>query len=144
MNELEKIQQWLQQFPGWEGALTLEYTEGKPGSAGLFYKGSKEISRQVDLKGDVIACQRMHFEIRCVVADREGSCWLRDLENWVHQQSTQGFVPQLGCYPFGQRVCANGGKLVQVTREGAAVYSLELWAEFMTYMEGWFDDGSGL
>ena len=36
MTELEKMQQWLQGYSGWQDALQIDCTEPAPGNIGLF------------------------------------------------------------------------------------------------------------
>lgn len=149
MNELEKLREFLLSYPGWgDYMLALNDTDGKPGSAGLFPVGMEEVSRQTDVQGNTLVCNRLHFLLHRITPDRqddmEAAAWLLDFQKWVQQQSACCQAPQLGCLPQKERICAYDGKLLRRDAQGAAVYQLQLWVEFATYLEGWVDDGSGV
>ena len=62
MEILEKLRQWLLTYPGWgDGGLTVEHTDGRPGSAGLFLAGIEELQHQPDLQGNTLVCNRLHL-----------------------------------------------------------------------------------
>lgn len=144
MNEIETIRQWLLRYPGWgDFTLSVDYTDGRPGSAGLFYMGLEEVSRQTDVQCNVLLRNRMHFLLRRVNAG-DGAAWAADFERWVQEQSAYGLTPKLGCLPDQERFCAQDAKLLQVDSPGTGVYQLRLFAEFYTYREGWVDDGAGV
>lgn len=144
MNKIETIRQWLLSYPAWgEFSLSVDYTDGRPGSAGLFYMGLEEVSRQTDVQGNVLSCNRLHFLLHRVDVG-DGAGWAANFESWVQEQSAYGLTPKLGCLPDMERFCAYGAKLLRVDSPGTGVYQLRLFAEFYTYGEGWFDDGAGI
>ena len=36
---LEKMETWLQTFPGWEGAVQIDYADATPGFCGMYPRG---------------------------------------------------------------------------------------------------------
>ena len=149
MEDLEWIRSWLLTYPGWdESSLQVDFSEGKPESTGLFYNGTREISRQIDVQGNALVCRRHSFTLRRNVPDHTGSGapakYLMDLHGWISRENTLGNAPALGCLPERNRIAAGEGGLVKVTAGGVAVYEMKLWVEFYTYEEGWVDDGSNI
>ena len=141
MHDLDKIRQFLRTFPGWgEQELTVDYTHGKPGSCGLFFRGMEELSRQTDVQGNALVRNRYHFMLHRIVppeqGDGAGAAWLMDLQNWIRQQSTCGQTPRLGCIGDQEKMSACGAKLVRTDSTGCALYQLELQVDFCTYQEG--------
>ena len=148
MHDLEKIRQFLLSFPGWDGELTVDYTDGRPGSCGLYFTGVEERFRQTDVQGNALVCNRYHFVLRRIAVatagQAQGAQWLMDLQNWIQQQSAAGNTPRLGCLPDREQMASHDAKLLKADTSGCAVYQLRLWVEFCTYQEGWSEYGSDI
>lgn len=145
MEELELFRRWLLTYPGWgEAALSMDFSEGKPDSAGLFYTGTREISRQTDVQGNALICRRHSFRLLRNVPAQTGAGCLADLHGWISRENVLGNGPVLGCLPERNRIVAEDGGLVKVTAGGVAVYEMKLWVEFYTYQKGWVDNGSSI
>ena len=53
MEILEKLRQFLLGFPGFDGELSVDFTQDGPGNSGLFPAGLTEVDRYVDLLGNM-------------------------------------------------------------------------------------------
>ena len=142
MHDLEKIRQFLMGFPQWgDQTLTVDYTDGKPGSCGLFFLGREELSRKRDVQGNALVGCRYHFVLHRLTVE-ESARWLMDLQAWISRQSACGAAPQLGCLPELEKVTTGDAKLLRRDPNGCLVYQLRLQADFYVYEEA--DDGSGV
>ena len=149
MHDLEKIRQFLLSFPQWgEQALTVDYTDGRPGSCGLFFMGREELSRQTDVQANALVRYRYHFVLHRLIAAAQGDPapvrWLMDLQDWISRKSACGQIPQLGCLPDQQKITTGDAKLLRTDSSGCSLYQLRLQADFDIYEEGWMDDGGGI
>ena len=144
MEILEKLRQWLLTYPGWgDGGLTVEHTDGRPGSAGLFLAGLEELQHQPDLQGNTLVCNRLQLvlERNETAAGEEAAGWLLDMTRWLRQQCANGQLPPLGCYPDAQRLAVKQGSLRRVYGQTTAVYQLRLQLDYWEYWEVTSDDG---
>ena len=134
MTDLEKMQKWIQSYPGWKEPLQIDMTEPAPGNAGLFCDGLEERSRQADILGNLqIAC-RYHFTLyRRVSRDKNDAVWLLDFQNWVQTQSALGLAPRFGDIPYLERMTAQKGTLKD--RNQTTVYTVTLTADFARIYE---------
>ena len=128
MTDLEKMQNFLQTYPGWEGAVQVDNTQPAPGCIGLFCDGLEERSRQSDVQSNLqIACRYRFTLYRR--ADRAGDAgWVLDFQNWVQTQSALGRTPQFGDIPHLERMEAQKGSLKD--RSQTALYAVTLLADF--------------
>ena len=101
MDILERVRQWVKGFPQWEegNLLYIDFTDGVPGSSGLYPGGLEVVSAKADVLGGVKMTCRYHF---CLyrVGNAEGSgrdaAWLLAFQNWVLEQSALGLAPRVG------------------------------------------------
>ena len=129
MTDLEKMQQWLVSYPGWEDTLQLDVIEPVPGNTGLFCDGLEERSRQADVLGNLqIACRCRFTLCRRVSRDCDAAQWLLDFQSWVQQQSALGLTPRFGDIPRLERMEAQKGSLRD--RGQTALYTVTLIADF--------------
>lgn len=132
---LEKVTLWLQTCPLWGERLTVDYTDGLPGSVGLFPLGVEEVSRREDVLGGVTARCRCRFAIRRVTEgqqdNRENARWLLTFQDWVRQQSLAGLTPAFGHEPAREQIRAEKGRLENAAQTGTGVYTVELIAEYV-------------
>ena len=137
MEKLEKLRQWLQQFPGW-GDIKIQDDDllPEPGNAGLYPKGLQERGRSQDLLGNTHISCREQFLLRFMTEKRENAAdWLRSLQDWIQQQSARGLAPTFGDIPSRERVFAEKGCLKQADQTGTCVYEVMLVADFMKVYE---------
>lgn len=133
---LEKLKAWLQTFPGWDGALQLDYSEAVPGNTGLYPKGMTELSRREDVLGNLkVRCSYLFTLQRAAAAGEENARWLLEFQNWVADQARLGLAPQFGDEPRTERLRAFEGKLQKHTQAGCALYTVQLCAEFTKIYE---------
>ena len=135
MTDMEKLQQWLQTFPGWSGVLTVDWLENKPDAAGLYPKGLREVSRKEDVLGNLRLRCRYTFGLRREVSPgQDNALWLLELQNWVQTQSALGLVPRIGEEDVVIR--AYDGKLSHRTGLGSEHYTVMLTVEFTKIFRG--------
>lgn len=129
MTALEKMQQWLQTYPGWQDTLQIDLTEPAPGNAGLFCEGLEERARQADILGNLqITCRYRFTLYRRVGRDSDEAQWLLDFQNWVQQQSALGLAPHFGDIPRLEQIQAQKGTLKDRGQTG--LYAVTLTADF--------------
>ena len=134
-NILEKAVAWLKKCPMWGERLTVDYTDGLPGSVGLFPLGVEEISRREDVAGGVSTHCRCVFHLDRVTEGQqdntENARWLLAFQDWVRQQSLAGLAPVFGHEPAREHIRAEKGRLHKASQTGTAIYRVVLTAEFV-------------
>ncbi len=134
---LEKMKQWLQTFPLWEGILQLDYAEEVPGNAGLYPKGMTELSCREDVLGNLRLRCRCDFLLRRRAGKHEeNALWLLEFQNWVMAQERLGLAPKFGDEPQTERVRAFEGQLHSHEQVGSTMYTVRLSAEFTKIYRG--------
>ena len=133
---LEQMKQWLQTFPGWDGALRLDYAQTVPGNSGLYPQGVTELSCREDVLGNRKTRCSCSFTLqRAAAPGEENARWLLDFQNWVARQERLGLTPKFGDEPKTERLRAFEGKLLKHTRAGCALYTVRLCAEYTKIYE---------
>ena len=128
MTDLEKMQQWLQTYPGWEDTLQVDITEPVPGNAGLFCDGLEERSQQADVLGNrQIACRYRFTLYKRVSREHDAAHWLLDFQSWVQRHSALGLTPRFGDVPYLEQMTAQKGTLKD--RDQTALYTVTLIAD---------------
>lgn len=139
MTILERVQQWLQTYPGWEDSLTVDMLPAGPGHMGLFPTGMKELSRTEDILGNQQVAYRLGFTLRRQVGVEEDNAshaaWLLDFQDWVRQQSQAGLAPRLGDVPAREKMWAEKGSLQKISPTGIGTYTVTLIANFTKLYE---------
>ncbi len=139
MTDLQKLKNWLQQYPHWDtnGELLVDYTKGVAGNWGLYVTGLQEKDRTQDIQGNATAENRYTFTLyRLVAAPLKQEAfaeWLLDFQQWVQRESAQGRAPAFGDVPSKERLCAHSGRLESDSKNGVARYALQLTADFVKY-----------
>ena len=134
---LEKIVKWLQSFPGWEDSIRIDCVDARPGSAGLYPKGFREISRREDVLGNLQVSFRFDVLLRKnAESSEENAKWLLEFQNWVAEQDRLGLAPKFGDDPKRERIRASEGQLLSLSQVGSALYTVKLWAEFTKIYKG--------
>ena len=136
MTALEKITDWLRTFPLWEdGNVSVDYTDGLPGTVGLFPRGLEEVSRKIDVLGNVTVVNRLHFMLYRITTGQQHSpdhsTWLLALQNWIQQQSVQGLAPCFGDDPAREKIRGEKGMLKNSLQTGTGKYAVELTVEYI-------------
>lgn len=135
MTDLDKMLQWLQTFPQWNGQkLYVDYTGADPDNCGLFPAGLEEISRREDVLGNVTVRNKYHFALyRVTTGQQEGkenAAWLLALQAWIQAQSAAGLAPVFGDVPAQERIRGEKGRLQQANQTGTGKYLMTITAEF--------------
>lgn len=141
MTDLEKLLTWLKTYPGFtqEVTVSVDYTDGVPGSCGVFPLGLEEIDRQTDVLGNVKIHCRYTFALHRVTTgqqdETENAAWLLGFQNWVQQQSAAAKTPRFGDVPEREAMRAQKGKLKEASQTGTGVYVVTLTADFIKIYE---------
>ena len=140
MSALAKIRDWLKTFPGNTSieSLKVDYVSVQPGSGSIAPSGLVEISRKVDILGNIVVENQYNFGLYYVFPkstdDDEGSTqnadWLMDLQEWVQEQSVAGAVPRFGDEPTTEQIQAQNGSIWGADEEGTAIYMVQLSVNF--------------
>ena len=134
---LEKMETWLQTFPGWEGVVQIDYADATPGFCGMYPQGVKELSRREDVLGNMAVRCRVTFLLRrAACPGKDSAKWLLDLQSWVVEQSRLGLAPKFGDDPKSERLLAQEGKLDNSFQTGSGLYTVQLTAEFTKLYRG--------
>jgi len=134
---LEKMKQWLEAFPKWEGTLQFDYADSVPGNSGLYPRGITELSRREDVLGNVKVRYSCAFVLRRTAAgNQENAQWLLDFQSWVAEQDRLGQTPKFGDEPRTERIRAFEGKLDSHKQVGSSMYTMHLTAEFTKIYRG--------
>ena len=133
---LEKLTQWLETFPQWEGVLQIDYADSVPGNTGLYPRGITELSSREDVLGNRKNRLSCAFILRRTGAGgQENARWLLDFQNWVMEQDRLGLAPRFGDEPQNERSRAFEGRLETHKQVGGSVYTVQLTAEFTKIFE---------
>ncbi len=134
MEELEKLKNWLQTYPGWEGELLVDYTKARPGHFGLYPQGLEQRSVRQDVLGNTyVRCRSRYALYRVTTGQADNShnaAWLLDFQNWVREQSAQGLAPAFGDLPAEERLTAQQGRLKKTGQTGTGTYAVTITAEY--------------
>lgn len=135
---LETMIAWLKTYPGWADTLYVDYTDGVPGSAGLYPAGVEEVSRKEDVLGNLQVRYKAHFDLDRITTGQqdntENAAWLLEFQDWVRQQSGAGLAPTFGDEPDREHIRAEKGKLKSASQTGTGTYTVHLTAEYTKYM----------
>ena len=134
---LDKVMNWLQTFPLWEGTLQVDYADAIPGSTGLYPRGITELSRREDVLGNVTVRCSWGFALqRAALPGEENARWLMEFQTWVADQNRLGLAPQFGDDPKQERIRAFEGRLHDRSQAGSGRYTVMLTAEFTKIYRG--------
>ena len=136
MTALEKIQGFIQEYPGFDilQSFQVDFTDQIPANGGIFPSGLLEISRKTDLLGSVTVISQYNFGLYYVFekapGDNAGAAvnadWLMDFQKWVQEQSIRGLAPAFGDDPRQERITAQNGVLCAAGDEGVATYEVDI------------------
>lgn len=135
MTELTVLANWLKLFPMWDGPVYVDYSDGMPGSISLYPLGLTEVSRRMDVAGNVRTVNRLTLTLYRLTPDNpdseENARWMLQLQTWIRQQSALGLAPVLGDVPQEEYIRAEKGRLSRIQYVGCACYAVDLTAEFI-------------
>lgn len=147
MTALEKMQQWIETFPGFDiltSGFHVDYTDAIPANGGIFPSGLVEVSRRRDIVGNVTVENQYNFGIYCVFEKPPGddvgatinADWVMSFQEWVQEQSVTGKAPAFGDEPRSEKISAQNGTLYEPeSSEGVAMYMVQLSVQFKKHYE---------
>ncbi len=140
MTALEKVKDWLGNYPGFDilSTFQVDYTSEVPGCGGLFPAGLVELGRRRDILGNTTVENQYNFALYYVFEKAPGdetgaagnAAWVMDFQEWVQEQSVCGAVPRFGNTSTRETAKAENGTLYEVDGEGTALYSVQLSIRF--------------
>lgn len=145
MSDLEKIRNWLHQYPDINriGALRIDYYTERPDNGSIDPSGLVEISRKSDILGNVTVENQYNFGLYFVLVKspeddagaKENADWLLDFQRWIQEQSIRRNVPVFGDAPESETITAQHGKVEAADEEGTGIYSVQLSVNFTKIYE---------
>lgn len=145
MSDLEKIRNWLHQYPEINriGVLRVDYYSEQPDNGSIDPSGLVEISRKSDILGNVTVENQYNFGLYFVLAKspeddvgaKENADWLLDFQRWVQEQSIRRNVPVFGDVSESETITAQNGKVEAADEEGTGIYSVQLSITFTKVYE---------
>ena len=145
MSDLEKIRNWLHQYPEINriGALRVDYYAEQPDNGSIDPSGLVEISRRSDILGNVTVENQYNFGLYFVLAKSpeddagatENADWLLEFQRWIQEQSVRRNVPVFGDVPQSETISAQNGKVEAADEEGTGIYSVQLSVTFTKIYE---------
>lgn len=145
MSALDKVRRWLTVFPGNKRlrSLQVDYYTDEPGNGSIAPAGLVEISRSVDIIGNIQISNQYNFALyysfaKATTEDEgalENAEWLLELQEWIQEQSVLGLAPVFGDDPAAENIKAQNGSIYDATEEGVATYSVQLSIEFIKNYE---------
>lgn len=145
MSDLEKIRNWLHQYPEINriGALRVDYYAEQPDNGSIDPSGLVEISRKSDILGNVTVENQYNFGLYFVLAKSpeddagatENADWLLEFQRWIQEQSVRRNVPVFGDVPQSETISAQNGKVEAADEEGTGIYSVQLSVTFTKIYE---------
>lgn len=145
MTDLEKVRNWLANYPGiipMKG-LKVDYVSPNPNNGSIDPSGLIEVSRVTDITGGVTVENQYNFALCFVLLkspdDDKGAtdnaALLMDFQRWVQDQSIRRLAPVFGDDPDLEEVKAQNGALYAADEEGTAIYMVQLSINFIKYYE---------
>lgn len=141
MSALQKIRDWLKSFPKIGEAIDLcvDYYADQPENSSIAPSGLLEVSRKVDILGNITVENQYNFALYFVfpkspgddVGATKNAEWLLDFQNWVQQQSVCRLAPAFGDDPKAETIKAQNGEISYAGPEGIAMYSVLLSVNFI-------------
>lgn len=125
---LDTVKKWIAEFAG-DIPVWVDYLDSSVPGMGLYPKGAQVISRSTDILGNGQVKLRYRFTVRFTTAQLQDKSRaaqsLLAFENWVAGSKS---APQLG---MDTRWYTENGRLEKITNSRAAVYSVDLLAQWI-------------
>lgn len=145
MTPLEQIRKWLATYSGYDilSHFRVDYTDQIPSNGGIYPAGLVEISRTIDIVGNVTVENQYNFGLYYVFEKAPGddagasinANWIMDFQMWVQEQSVTGKAPVFGDVPCRERILAQNGVLFEAQDDGLATYMVQLSVRFIKKIE---------
>lgn len=132
MTNLQKMQQWLQTYPGWEGIpISIDFTYATPVGLGLYSRGREEVGGKEDILGRKEFRCRFRFLLQLNRFAPDGAGDVASFQEWVAQQSAAGLTPRFGDAPEQEKMTSKLQQVKQHPNSGTELQAVELTAEFI-------------
>ena len=145
MTDLEKIRNWLKGYPGTAPVrdLKVDYYSPNPDNGSIDPSGLIEVSRTVDITGDITVENQYNFALYFVLLKSpdddtgatDNAALLMDFQRWIQDQSLRRLAPVFGDDPDAETIKAQNGALFAANEEGVAIYTVQLSINFIKYYE---------
>lgn len=145
MTDLEKIRNWLKGYPGTAPVrdLKVDYYSPNPDNGSIDPSGLIEVSRTVDITGDITVENQYNFALYFVLLKSpdddtgatDNAALLMDFQQWIQEQSLRRLAPVFGDDPDAETIKAQNGALFAANEEGVAIYTVQLSINFIKYYE---------
>ena len=145
MTDLEKIRNWLKDYPGGAPAqdLKVDYYSPDPNNGSIDPSGLIEVSRTTDIMGGVTVENQYNFALYFVLLKSpdddtgatDNAALLMDFQRWIQEQSLRRLAPVFGDDPDVETIKAQNGALFAANEEGVAIYTVQLSINFIKYYE---------
>lgn len=140
MTALEKIRNWVAEFPGNDRlhSLQVDYYSAEPDNGSIAPSGLVEVSRKEDILGNITVENQYNFGLYYsfpkATDDDEGATenadWIMGLQEWVQRQSILRLAPAFGDEPETEQIKAQNGSIFGASEEGVAIYMVQLSVNF--------------
>lgn len=129
MEQLNKIKDFLMQFPLWGGQpLAVDMIGSRPDSCALLPLGLQVLGRKEDIRGGKTIRLRQSFLLRrAALAGENAAGWLVQLQNWLLEQPVGNLEL---CFGAGLRLWAEAGRLVNSKQPGTGIYEVKIHAQY--------------
>ncbi len=137
----ETLRTWLCTCPYLQNmdAPEIDFVGVTPGNTGLYPIGLEERGRQEDVLGNVTVQYIQKFLVYLVTCPNPGEVepgrQILEFQQWVGQQSARGLAPVFGDVPDGDKILAEKGKLVSVSKTGICKYQVQLTVQYVKKFE---------
>ena len=145
MTALEKIREWIKEYPGYDDLreFSVDYTEATPANGGLMPVGLTELRRDEDILGNVTITNQYSFTLYFVFTKSPGddagaeynAQWIMNFQSWVQERAARRQTPIFGDDVKKEIIRAQNGTLLGANEEGTAVYTVQLTVQFIKFYE---------
>ena len=145
MTPLDKIKEWLEQYPGFDRLreLRVDYYSQQPDNGSIDPSGVQINSITENIWGTRTADMQYNFGVYFVLAKDPGdedtavdnAAWVMDFQRWVNEQSILQLAPKFGDVPKSESIKAQNGAVAAADSEGVAIYMVQLSVNFIKIYE---------
>lgn len=138
MTPLETIKEWISKYTGYDilNHFRVDYTDQVPANGAIFPAGLVEVSRTLDVTGNVLVQSQYNFSLHYVFEKAPGddagaifnADWIMGFQEWIQEQSIMGQAPVFGDRTLA--IKAQNGTMFEAEKEGTAIYVVQLSVTF--------------
>lgn len=132
MTNLQKMQQWLQTYPGFARLpISIDFTHATPVGLGLYSRGREQKAGKEDILGRKEFRCKFLFLLQMQQFGQAAGDAVAAFQSWVEQQSALGATPKFGDDPARETMTTRLAKVTDQHNAGTQVSAVELIAEFI-------------